>query len=103
MTINDILPRFGHAGGLARAVPSLHHNRDTRACGERRFGNADFWLHLIMVDTDDPRAAPPRGLLEATPPRLAPRKKKIQLRENFRFRFRIRSMQRQDALRRGFS
>jgi hypothetical protein len=40
---------FGHAGGLARAVSSLHHNRDTRACGERRFGSADFWLHVITA------------------------------------------------------
>jgi hypothetical protein len=63
-------------------------------------GSAGFRQHLIMVDTDDPRAAPPRGapFRGEAPSRSAPRKKKFRLRENFRFRFRIRSMQRQDAL-----
>src|SRR5262245_21241551 len=52
---------------LPAPVPTLHHNRDTQACGERRFGSADFWQHLIMVDTDEPRAAPLRGLEEERP------------------------------------
>src|SRR5262249_61552315 len=44
---------FGHAGALARAIASPHHNRDTRglrrdslAGGERRSGSANFWQHL---------------------------------------------------------
>jgi hypothetical protein len=66
---------------------------NTRACGERRFGSADFWQHLIVVDTDDPRAAPLRGLRSALSVAYSKGKKFD----------RAKIMQRPDALLREFS
>src|SRR5262249_58142946 len=80
---------------------TLHPNREHTA--SRRFGSADFWQHLIMVDTDDPRAAPLRGLEEERLLGCLLETKKNRLRENFRFCFRIRSKQRPDALLRELS
>jgi hypothetical protein len=88
---------------LPAPFPPCTPTVNTRACGERRFGSADFWQHLIMVDTDDPQAAPPRGLLRGDAASIASSKGKIRSRESFRFRFRIRAMQRPDALLREFS
>src|SRR5262249_59323468 len=61
MTINGILPRSGHAGGLARAVPTLHHNRDTR--GLRRAPVRQCRFLAASDHGHDPRAPPPRGRL----------------------------------------
>jgi hypothetical protein len=63
MTINNIRPRSGMRAVLPALFPACTTTVTHGACGERRFGSVDLWLHLIMVDTDDPRAAPPRGLL----------------------------------------
>jgi hypothetical protein len=73
-----------------------------RPAASRRFGSADFWQHLIMVDTDDPRAAPLRGLEEERPLGCLLERKKFDCGKISDF-VRIRSMQRPDALLREFS
>ena len=47
--INDILPRSSMRAILPAPFPPCTPTVNTRACGERRFGSADFWQHLIMV------------------------------------------------------
>jgi hypothetical protein len=69
MTINDVLPSSGHAGALARAITSPHHDRDPRACGE----------------THGPAASPgPAAPIFGS---IFLERKKIQLPRKFRCRF----------------